>query len=499
MYYKRYRLEQLYVNGEPQNVYRETTQLFDEGWYDSIEECQGWGDGDIIIVVWEVVDGYICELNSDGTYRSFYKLQKMYSNGEPYIPEEFKKGEEFDCCYESLYDCEEDIIWKLEEDMFICVEDETKGCINIKMKNKIDSGFNIRINTVKVGSNSFYTIKQNVKITETEEKVCTNDPLTSLKGCIDIREELIDNLEYIDFSDLPLENVIDFSNFVDSDVFIPCDKVKGFERIGKGNNIIDSRYMFAYYQCANLPEFEGRNIKEAEFMFQTYSSVLDLPKFDGENIKSARGMFRECKLNNIYLPSFKGTSIDNMNQMFYDATTLTKIDLPEFNAQVTTMDYLFDGCENLIEINMPKFRGAQNCYSNYVFNNCNKLEKVVFTSLTNIIGNHAFGEVKDRLIELLSDCKNIKYLDLHSFVGSGGMVDDDIINLNNFPNLEWLDISSIFSYRKMAFREPVWTNLSKLNFVRCKSKIKELIQNSINTELTPNLAEGGSCVWEISE
>lgn len=497
MYYKRYRLEQLYVNGEPQNVYRETTQLFDEGWYDSIEECQGWGDGDIVIVVWEVVDGYICERNSDGTYRSFYKLQKMYSNGEPYIPEEFKKGEEFDCCYESLYDCEEDIIWKLEEDMFICVEDETKGCINIKMKNKINNGFSINLNTVKVPGYSYYVIKQSVDITETEEKVCTNDPLVSLRYCINIREDLIDNLEYIDFSDLPLENVTDFSYFAGGVAggILPCDKIKGFERIGKGNNIIDSRNMFENYQCANLPEFEGKNIKEAEYMFRSYSSVLNLPKFDGENITSARGMFRECKINEIYLPSFKGTSIDNMNQMFYDATTLTKIDLPEFNARVRDMDYLFSGCENLVEINMPKFRGA--VYSaDYVFRRCNKLEKVVFTSLTNVI---TMTGGNDKLIGLLSDCKNIKYLDLHSFVGSGGMVDDDIVNLNNFPNLEWLDISSIFSYRKVAFREPVWTNLSKLNFVRCKSKIKELIQNSIDPELTPNLAEGGSCVWEISE
>ena len=60
-------------------------------------------------------------------------------------------------------------------------------------------------------------------------------------------------------------------------------------------------------------------------------------------------MFYECSsLTNINLSNFNTNNVTNMSWMFYGCSSLTNINLSNFNTQnVTYMSFMFNGCESL--------------------------------------------------------------------------------------------------------------------------------------------------------
>lgn len=127
MYYTRYRLTQLYEKRQPQGVFKMSEVPFEEGDFSSLEECQGFvNDSDIKFEIWKQVEGYLCEVNEEGKYTNYEKWQKVYTTGEPVVPEEFKKGDlhRSNMICENIQECEEDIYWVRIPNDVICDEEE---------------------------------------------------------------------------------------------------------------------------------------------------------------------------------------------------------------------------------------------------------------------------------------------------------------------------------------------------------------------------------------
>ena len=74
-------------------------------------------------------------------------------------------------------------------------------------------------------------------------------------------------------------------------------------------------------------------------------------------------------------------SIDNLNNLFYNCTSLTSITLPEgFGRTAVDIGACFAGCQSLTSLTLPDGFGqnAQNFVSNFAgcFYNCKKLESL---------------------------------------------------------------------------------------------------------------------------
>ena len=65
-------------------------------------------------------------------------------------------------------------------------------------------------------------------------------------------------------------------------------------------------------------------------------------------------MFSDCSsLTNINLSNFNTQNVTNMSCMFSNCSSLTNINLSNFNTQnVTNMIYMFSGCSSLTNINI---------------------------------------------------------------------------------------------------------------------------------------------------
>ena len=84
-YIQYYKLQK-YVEGQPVQEFKKG-EVVKEDWWPTMESCEHNGQP-----TWEIVNNeFICEQN-ETTYTKYQKLQK-YVGGEPYVPEEFDKGE----------------------------------------------------------------------------------------------------------------------------------------------------------------------------------------------------------------------------------------------------------------------------------------------------------------------------------------------------------------------------------------------------------------------
>ena len=65
-------------------------------------------------------------------------------------------------------------------------------------------------------------------------------------------------------------------------------------------------------------------------------------------------MFYECSsLTSINLSNFNTQNVTNMSHMFCDCYSLTNLDLSNFNTQhVTNMSHMFSGCSSLTNLNL---------------------------------------------------------------------------------------------------------------------------------------------------
>ena len=79
------------------------------------------------------------------------------------------------------------------------------------------------------------------------------------------------------------------------------------------------------------------------------ASITGLDKLDTENVTNMKSMFYGCtSLTSLDVSNFNTENVTNMNSMFISCSGLTSLDVSSFNtAKVTDMDWMFYGCSRL--------------------------------------------------------------------------------------------------------------------------------------------------------
>ena len=154
-----------------------------------------------------------------------------------------------------------------------------------------------------------------------------------------------------------------------------------------------------------------KNLTHTNCMFSECSSLskLDLSNFNAQNVTNMYSMFLGCSsLTNIDLSNFNTQNVTNMRAMFFKCSSLSKLDLSNFNThKVTNMLYMFYGCSLLTNINLSNFNTQNVTNMSYMFYES--------TSLTNInLSNFNTQNVTD-MSSMFKDCSSLLYVDLSNF------------------------------------------------------------------------------------
>ena len=142
--------------------------------------------------------------------------------------------------------------------------------------------------------------------------------------------------------------------------------------------------------CKNLTNADFKNwrfsnINSMEAMFQL-TNIKDIPKdissIESKHLKNVRAMFCKC-LNVENIPDLrkifcKDNKIEDISMLFNGCKNLIKVDkLSEWQApKLKKMEYLFDRCEKIADINLGTFNTEQVKSMCGLFNGCSSLTKI---------------------------------------------------------------------------------------------------------------------------
>ena len=130
--------------------------------------------------------------------------------------------------------------------------------------------------------------------------------------------------------------------------------------------------------------FVTSNVTDMYGMFQNCTSLtsLDLSDFDTSNVTDMSGMFMDCaSLNSLDLTSFDTSNATDMDSMFDGCSSLTRLDLSGFDTScVTDMDSMFCRCESLTSLNLTGFDTSAVTTMGFMFQECSSLTSLDLSS-----------------------------------------------------------------------------------------------------------------------
>ena len=214
-----------------------------------------------------------------------------------------------------------------------------------------------------------------------------------------------------------------------------------------------------YTNCTvinNLKMLDTTNVTSMNSMFYGCSSLtsLDLTNFNTSKVINMSNMFKGCsKIKSLDLSDFDTSnvtgnySLDGMNQMFYDCSSLTSLDISSFDtSKVPSMSGMFANCRNLINLDVSGFDTKNVMYMGQMFYNC--------TSLTTLdVSNFDTSKVT-YMRSMFWGCSNLKSLDVSNFdtsnVRSMAYMFNDcsqltILDLSEFDTSNVKDMNKMFS------------------------------------------------------
>ena len=112
------------------------------------------------------------------------------------------------------------------------------------------------------------------------------------------------------------------------------------------------------------------------YLFYHYlGTELDITRLDTSNATTMNSMFNGCNnLTSLNVSNFNTSSVTNMSYMFYGCNSLPSLDLSNFNtANVTSMASMFYGCSGLISLDLSSFNTSNVTTMRDMFYNCPNL------------------------------------------------------------------------------------------------------------------------------
>ncbi|EAC5223364.1 BspA family leucine-rich repeat surface protein [Listeria monocytogenes] len=175
------------------------------------------------------------------------------------------------------------------------------------------------------------------------------------------------------------------------------------------------------------------------FFWAKNLSELDLSGLNTSFVTTMERMFEGCenlKILNLSNFDFDTSSVIDMDYMFTGCTNLEELDVSKFDtSSVTAMQMMFQNCKSLEKLNLSSFDTSSVTRMNSMFEGCTSLEELDLSSFdTSSVGN---------MQVMFHGCTNLKVLYLDKF-------DDNITtNKNNMfkdtPLLSYLRFSHRFT------------------------------------------------------
>ena len=102
---------------------------------------------------------------------------------------------------------------------------------------------------------------------------------------------------------------------------------------------------------------------------------FELKLKDGETLTTMQDMFWDCSsLTSLDLSNLDTSSVTNMQSVFNNCSSLTSLNVSNFNtSQVTTMNSMFYNCSSLISLDLSSFNTSQVSNMLTMFHDCTKL------------------------------------------------------------------------------------------------------------------------------
>ena len=124
-------------------------------------------------------------------------------------------------------------------------------------------------------------------------------------------------------------------------------------------------------------------------MFYNCSSLtrLDLSNFNAPNVTSMDYMFSGCTaLKSLNLSHFNAPIVKNLSRLFENLKFLEDLNLNYFNApNAMSMANMFDGCSSLTSLDLSNFNANNVSDISYMFNYCRQLKSIDLRGFTNVV------------------------------------------------------------------------------------------------------------------
>ena len=187
---------------------------------------------------------------------------------------------------------------------------------------------------------------------------------------------------------------MDNNNFITAEIYIKEEDIyegiriiNSFENVNKENGLEDE-------ETDNIKGNE-KEIKRCEIKINGESiPFCYLYKFSKSGkhhiqysfsikLTKMNYMFYDCSsITKIDLSNFNTQNVTDMSYMLCDCSSLTNIDLSNLNTQnVTNMSSMFSCCKSLTNINLSNFNLRNIIVKYYMFYKCNSLIKIIIKKI----------------------------------------------------------------------------------------------------------------------
>ena len=180
---------------------------------------------------------------------------------------------------------------------------------------------------------------------------------------------------------------------------------------GEKQNEATNKYLFN--RTVNFVELIWNDyINNTNDMFKDCTSIteINLSNFDTSKVTSMDNMFERCSsLTSLDLSNFNTQLVKRMNFMFSGCSSLTSLDLSFFDiSSVTTMDSMFSQCLSLTSLNLSNFNTSSIESLDSMFYNCNNLEYInLFNFNQSNLKPNMFVNIPNNLIICIDNITNI--------------------------------------------------------------------------------------------
>lgn len=130
---------------------------------------------------------------------------------------------------------------------------------------------------------------------------------------------------------------------------------------------------------ADVSHLDTSNFTSMDSMFQNcyLLTELDVSHFDTSKVTSMSYMFKGCSsLTSLNVSGFDTSKVTNMNEVF-SGSGVQKLDLRGWNVEnVLTMDYMFTDCTSLTTINLTEWNAIKCTRMANMFNGCHAIQNI---------------------------------------------------------------------------------------------------------------------------